>query len=149
MKLSARSRYAARILLDLAEQKGNTPVCASSISENTEISVPFIEQILRPLKKAGYIQSVRGAYGGHVLLRDPATITLGDIVRTMGVEINVAQCCSDPTICTRSDDCRTQIVWEHLSNVIERELDSLTLADLMEGSGSLRKLISLRQQKSC
>ncbi|GAB6058679.1 RrF2 family transcriptional regulator [Desulfonatronum parangueonense] len=144
MKLSARSRYAARILLDLAEQKGNSPVCASSISENTEISVPFIEQILRPLKKAGYIQSVRGAYGGHVLLMDPATITLGDIVRTMGGDINLAQCGSDPTICTRTSDCRTRIVWQHLSKVIERELDNMTLADLMQDPETLQEKFSTR-----
>jgi len=132
MKLSARSRYATRILLDLAEHtmEGN-PLCASSISENTHISVPFIEQILRPLKKAGYIKSVRGAYGGHIFLKDPSNITLGDIVRTMEGEINISQCCSDPKTCDRSGKCHTRIAWEHISRMIERELDAITLADLM------------------
>lgn len=131
MKLSARTRYATRILLDLAEQAEDKPLCASAISENTDISVPFIEQILRPLKKAGYIKSVRGAYGGHIFLKDPSSITLGDIVRTMEGEIRISQCSSAPESCGRSGDCRTRVAWSHISRIIERELDAITLADLM------------------
>ncbi|WP_084604867.1 RrF2 family transcriptional regulator [Desulfonatronum thioautotrophicum] len=131
MKLSARSRYATRILLDLAEHTEDRPLCASAISEKTDISVPFIEQILRPLKKAGYIKSVRGAYGGHIFLKDPACITLGDIVRTMEGDIKISQCSSNPNICERSGDCRTRIAWERISQTMERELDAITLADLM------------------
>lgn len=132
LRLSARSRYATRILLDLAEHtmEGN-PLCAASISENTKITVPFIEQILRPLKKAGFIKSVRGAYGGHIFLKDPANITLGDIVRTMEGAINISLCSSDPDICERSINCRTRVAWEHVSKMIERELDAITLYDLM------------------
>ena len=131
MKLSARSRYATRILLDLAEHTGDRPLCASAISESTDISVPFIEQILRPLKKAGYIKSVRGAYGGHIFLKEPSSITLGDIVRTMEGEINISQSCSGPPPCERSGDCRTKFAWSHISRTIERELDTISLADLM------------------
>ena len=131
MKLSARSRYATRILLDLAEHTEDKPLCASAISGNTDISVPFIEQILRPLKKAGYIKSVRGAYGGHIFLKDPSSISLGDIVRTMEGEIKISQCCSAPESCERSSDCRTRLAWGHISRMIEHELDAITLADLM------------------
>lgn len=138
MKLSARSRYAARVLLDLAEHSGDTPVCATTISENTDISVPFIEQILRPLKQAGYIKSVRGAYGGHILLKAPSEITLGDIVRTMSGDISITKCCSEPDSCNRTGDCRTRVAWEHISRVIERELDAITLADLMRDPKHLK-----------
>lgn len=138
MKLSARTRYAARVLLDLAEHNGDTPVCASTISENTDISVPFIEQILRPLKNAGFIKSVRGAYGGHVLLKDPSDITLGDVVRTMSGDISITQCRSEPDSCPRTSNCRTRVAWEHISCVIERELDAITLADLMNDSDVIK-----------
>lgn len=131
MKLSARTRYAARLLLDLAQSEDDAPVRASKLSENTEISVQFIEQILRPLKKAGFIKSVRGASGGHILLKDPQDLTLGDIVRTMEGGINLAKCCADPDTCDRTDDCRTRVVWKHISDVITSELDAITLADLM------------------
>lgn len=151
MKLSARSRYATRILLDLAEHTEDKPLCASAISEKTDISVPFIEQILRPLKKAGYIKSVRGAYGGHIFLKDPSCITLGDIVRTMEGEISISLCCSAPDSCERSVDCRTRFAWEYISRIIERELDAITLADLMFNSEqiSVKSATSLPPRIHC
>ena len=132
MKLSARSRYAARLLLDLAMHEADTPVRTSLLSENTGITVQFIEQIIRPLKKAGLIKSVRGAAGGHILKKDPAKITLGEIVRTMEGAINIANCLDCDFDCERSDDCRTRSVWERASRAMEQELDSITLAELMD-----------------
>lgn len=133
MKLSARTRYAARLLLDLAQSQDDKPICASLLSENTDISVQFIEQILRPLKKAGYIKSLRGAGGGHILKVDPADISIGDIVRAMEGPVSIAKCGLAPDTCDRTDDCRTRAVWLHISNVVERELDAITLADLVNG----------------
>ena len=137
MKLSARARYAVRLLLDLAQNRGEVPIRASILSENTAISVQFIEQILRPLKKAGFIKSVRGASGGHILLAEPDELPLGDILRTMEGRIKLSDCCADPGTCSRSDDCRTRVVWDHISKVIEHELDCITLADLMKDPDSI------------
>lgn len=134
MKLSARSRYAARLLLDLAQARGQGPVRASILAANTGISVQFIEQILRPLKKAGFIRSMRGATGGHLLRRDPETITLGDVVRTMEGPVAITRCCTGPATCDRADDCRTRSAWAQVSRVLERELDAITLADLLDQS---------------
>lgn len=132
MKLSARSRYAARLLLDLAMQETEDPVRTALLSENTGITVQFIEQIIRPLKKAGLIKSVRGAAGGHILDKDPANITLGEIVRIMEGAISIANCLECETKCERSDACRTRSVWERASRAMEKELDSITLAELMD-----------------
>lgn len=137
MKLSARSRYAARLLLDLAQSPDETPVRAATLSGNTSISVQFIEQILRPLRQAGIIRSVRGAQGGHVMLKDPAEVTLGDVVRVMEGRISITQCCDDPETCGRADDCPTRQAWKHVSEVLERELDAITLADMMREPGTL------------
>ncbi|CCH47308.1 RrF2 family transcriptional regulator [Pseudodesulfovibrio piezophilus] len=132
MKLSARSRYAARLLLDLAMHEADKPIRTALLSENTGITVQFIEQIIRPLKKAGLIKSVRGAAGGHILDKDPAHITLGEIVRTMEGAINIANCLECETKCERSQACRTRSVWERASRAMEQELDSITLAELLE-----------------
>ena len=70
MKLSARSRYAARILLELARHKAGTPMSAAVLSQHTGVSVQFVEQILKPLKQKGLTNSVRGAAGGHRLAQD-------------------------------------------------------------------------------
>lgn len=106
------------------------------LSEQTGITVQFIEQIIRPLKKAGMIASVRGATGGHLLDMDPAAITLGEIIRTMEGPINIADCLECESNCKRSGDCRTRSVWERASRAMEQELDSITVADLMDTSGN-------------
>ena len=131
MKLSARSRYAPRLLLDLALHDDDTPLRTTVLSESTGITVQFIEQIIRPLKKAGLITSRRGATGGHILDKDPATVTVGEIVRIMEGGINLTDCVNDKSICDRSPTCRTRLVWQRASKVLEQELDSITLADLM------------------
>lgn len=133
MKLSARSRYAARLLLALAMHKGDGPVRTSDLAERTGITTQFIEQLIRPLKQAGMIVSVRGASGGHLLDRPAAAITLGEIVRTMEGSANIASCLDCETACVRSDDCLTRTAWERASRAMERELDAITLADLMPG----------------
>jgi Rrf2 family protein len=132
MKLSARSRYAARLLLELARARGQGPVSASLLAANTGVSVQFIEQILRPLRKAGFIRSLRGAAGGHLLRLDPAAITLGDVVRTLEGPVALARCCAKDDACGRADDCRTRVAWARISQALERAMDAITLADLVE-----------------
>lgn len=137
MKLSARSRYATRLLLDLALRNTDSPQKTTILSESTGITVQFIEQILRPLKKAGLIVSVRGAAGGHILDKDPSEITVGEVVRIMEGGISLTDCVNDCGICNRSGTCRTRHVWQHASKVLEQTLDAITLADLMKAPGTL------------
>lgn len=136
MRLSARARYASRILLDLAFHKDQGPIPTATLSRHTGISVKFIEQILKPLRKEGFISSVRGAAGGYQLKRAPEKITLGQIVRLMEGGISLTVCCDDADTCTRSAECRTRGAWLNISRVLERELDKITLAELMEEPGT-------------
>ncbi len=131
MKLSARTRYAARLLIDLAMQKTDRPIKTALLSKHTGISVQFIDQIFRPLKKASLIKSIRGAAGGHILSKDPADITLGQIVRIMEGDTNIAQCLESRSKCDRSIECKTRRAWQRASRAMEAELDSITLAELL------------------
>ena len=136
MKLSARSRYAARILLELARHTGDSPLSASTLSQQTGVSVQFVEQILKPLKQQGLTTSLRGAAGGHKLARPAAEITLGEVVRLMEKGIQLTVCCDDRKMdtCPRKDGCLTRMAWQKVSQSLERELDSITLASLLHGS---------------
>jgi Rrf2 family protein len=120
-------------MLDLAMRQDDAPVSTTALAETTGISAQFIEQILRPLKQAGLIASVRGANGGHSLNRPPDAISLGEIVRTMEGSANIAGCLDCDTTCVRAEDCLTRSAWERASRAMERELDSITLTDLMPG----------------
>jgi Rrf2 family protein len=81
MKLSTRSRYGTRILVDLARNKDKGPIQIGEISKRQDISVKYLEQLIRPLKKAKLVTSVRGPKGGHLLAENPENISLGQVVR--------------------------------------------------------------------
>lgn len=131
MKLSARARYATRILLILAENT-NAIVNTTILSEQTGVSVQFIEQIIRPLKQGGLVTSTRGVAGGHELAKSADAISLGDVIRAVEGNIDLTQCCDDAFAadCPRSKDCPTRPAWLRISQALERELDSISIHDL-------------------
>lgn len=139
MKLSAKTRYASRILLDLAVCGDSVPQRVVDIAERTGVTVPFIEQIIKPLKHAGLVLSKRGAAGGHQLGRPTDAISLGDIVRIMEGTAELSVCLSAPESCAKSDQCPTRAAWKRATDAMLRELDTITLTDLMAGSGCRQK----------
>ena len=136
MKLSARTRYAVRILVKLGRHGNDSPLKTTSLSESSGVSVQFIEQILRPLKKAGLIESMRGAAGGHMLAKAPSTISVGDVIRIMEGHIGLTVCCDQKLAddCLRKDFCTTRNVWIKASQVLANELDSISLQDIIDGN---------------
>ncbi len=132
MKLSAKTRYAARILLELARHGKVGPIAATRLSQHTGVSVQFIEQILKPLKQAGLTTSTRGASGGHALAKAPHNISLGEVVRLMEGGINLTLCSSEENAnCPSRAHCATRKAWMKVSRSLERELDSITIMDLL------------------
>ena len=83
MKLSTRSTYGMRALVELALASGHGPVSAALIAKRQELSVAYLEQLLHRLKKQGLVSSVRGPRGGYVLAREPQRITMADVVRIL------------------------------------------------------------------
>ena len=131
MKLSAKTRYAARILLYLANNGFDKPVSSSLIASKTGISSQFIEQILRQLRLAGITGSVRGAKGGHILMRKPEDLTFGCIVRLMEGGIELSGCLEKPGNCSRFDACEVRKAWESLQATLDGVFESITLRDLV------------------
>ncbi|WP_084515935.1 RrF2 family transcriptional regulator [Desulfovibrio cuneatus] len=133
MKLSARARYAARILLELARNAPkNEPLSASTLSYQTGVSVQFVEQILKPLKQKGLTMSVRGAAGGHKLAKPASDISLGEVVRIMEDGIQLTVCCGEKAnSCPRKSGCLTRKAWLHVSRTLEQELDAISIERLL------------------
>ena len=132
MKLSTRSRYGTRLMLDLAKHYQQGPIHLSTIAVQQGISVKYLEQIIIPLKKANYIQSVRGPKGGHVLARPPEEITVGEIVALLEEGASLAECSFNPKVCERSSICQTRYVWQEAAQAMFDKLNSITLADLLK-----------------
>ncbi|MBU4525639.1 MAG: Rrf2 family transcriptional regulator [Desulfomicrobium sp.] len=133
MKISARSRYATRILIDLAMNDDDAPVRTTFISERTGITVQFIEQILKPLRQAELVVSKRGATGGYHLNKPASEVSLGEIVRTMEGSLSLTDCCDDAELCSRTDICLTRDAWKRISTVLANALDSIKLSDIIDG----------------
>ena len=83
MKLSTRSTYGMRALVELALASGHGPISAALIAKRQELSVAYLEQLLHRLKKQGLVRSVRGPRGGYVLAKEPEQIRLAEVVRVL------------------------------------------------------------------
>jgi len=131
MKLSTRSRYGTRLMLDMAQHYNQGPVQLGDIAKRQDVSVKYLEQIIIPLKKAHYIESVRGPKGGHVLTRPPEEITLGEIVALLEDGTNLVECSDNAGVCQRADSCPTRLIWKEASEAMFARLQAITLADLV------------------
>lgn len=134
MKLSTRSRYGTRMLLDMAQHYNQGPVQLGDIAKRQHISVKYLEQIIIPLKKAGLIKSVRGPKGGHMLARPPEEITVGHIVALLEEGDVLTACVADDKVCRRSETCPTRLLWKEASEAMFSKLNTITLADLVNRS---------------
>lgn len=137
MKLSARARYAVRILLDLAVHAEEAPVSTAVISGRTGITAQFVERLLKPLKRAGLVASKRGATGGYRLNRAPEKISLAEILRVMDGSLSLASCCEDDGCCVRAGNCLSREAWKRLNGVVVRSFESVSLGDVLTGVSPL------------
>ena len=132
MKLSTRSRYGTRAMLDIAINYEKGPVSVKSMAHRQGISVKYLEQIIPLLKMAGLIRSVRGAGGGYTLSKDVHQIKLRDIIDALEGSMFPVDCVDNPEICDRAKKCVTYEIWKNIQDTINNMLDSLTLADMVE-----------------
>jgi len=119
-------------MYDLALNYGNEPISLKSIAERQDISEYYLEQLMAILRKAGLVQSIRGAYGGYLLARKPSEITVGDVLRALEGPIGLVDCVleQDAVKCLKYEDCITRIVWEKIRDSIIKTIDSITLFDM-------------------
>jgi Rrf2 family protein len=134
MKLSAKSRYGTRLMLDMAQHYQQGPIHLAQVATRQGISVKYLEQIIIPLKKADYIRSVRGPKGGHALAMSPEKITVGEIVALLEKGTSLAECAHNDKVCERSQTCLTRWLWSEAGQALFDKLYSITLADVMNGA---------------
>jgi Rrf2 family protein len=117
--------------MELARRNEENPIQVSEIARVQKIPVKYLEQLIRTLKKAGLITSVRGSKGGHRLNRPPESITIGQLVRLFEGQTDLVACVSAPEICQMAEDCRVRTVWGEANEAMYEKLDSVTIADLI------------------
>ncbi len=128
MKFSTKSRYALRMMEQLAREPKGTCLSLKEISESQCISLKYLEQIVSPLTRAGLLKSVRGSHGGYCLVKEPHAYTAGEIIRVIEGSLATIPCLEDETnICPRHQECRTLTFWKGLDEVIAQYMDERTL----------------------
>ncbi len=142
MKLSTKGRYGLRAIVDLAMNSQDEAVALSSIAERQNISISYLEQLIAKLRKAGLVNSIRGAQGGYILAKDSKEISVGDILRALEGNLNPVDCSEieegAETECSGKDVCVTKYVWKRISDSINQTVDSISLYELVQEGNAVK-----------
>ncbi len=132
-QITAKEHYLLRMMLCIVPSyQTGEPVSLSFIASEEQISVKYLEQLIRPFMRAGWIASTRGRDGGYVLKKDPKTITLKDLLWLNEKHPHVVECLSIAYSggCSVDKKCRSKHAWFQVQKAIENALDEITLAQL-------------------
>lgn len=123
MKISTKGRYGLTIMMALAKKYGEGPISLKSIAKDYDLSEHYLEQLIAPLRNAGLVKSVRGAYGGYMLAKEANQITAGDIIRVLEGPISPVEVMEDEEPAKRD-------LWIKIRDAVKEVLDSTTIEDL-------------------
>lgn len=128
MKLTTRGHYSVKALLDLSLQPRHQPVSVKTIARRQEIPAPYLEKLLIELRRAGLVNSIRGAQGGYQLAKNPQQICLGDILEAVGETLEPLP--QQSLEVNQAEDWVTLSLWHRLHQKLKEALYTITLADL-------------------
>ena len=136
MKISTKGRYGLRVMIDIASHDKDEYIALKDIATRLNITVKYLEQIVAPLNKAGFLTSMRGNSGGHKMAVSPNECKVGDILRVMEGNLSPVECVASGEIeCPLAESCATVTFWKGLDDVVNNYIDSYTLADLLPAKG--------------
>ncbi|WLR56230.1 Rrf2 family transcriptional regulator [Mesobacillus subterraneus] len=127
MKISTKGRYGLTIMIELAKKYGEGPISLKSIAQTNDLSEHYLEQLVAPLRNAGLVKSIRGAYGGYILSSEPSTISAGDIIRVLEGPISIVEGIDDEEPAKRE-------LWTRIRDAVKDVLDNTTIEDLANHS---------------
>ena len=141
MMFSTKAEYGIRVLVELASRDGDAPVPLAEIAEANGLPLAYLEHLVARLRKAGLVESRRGARGGYLLARDADEITMAEVVEALEGSIAPIECITEGSdgsiVCSRETDpahvCPTKLLWTRVRFSIVRTLQEMTLADLVLG----------------
>jgi Rrf2 family cysteine metabolism transcriptional repressor len=137
LRVSTKGEYGVRIMVDLARHYGQRPRSLTDISQAEMLPLAYLEQLVKLLRESDppLVVSTRGAHGGYKLSRDPATITMGEVVRVLEGPISPMICATEgemSQVCNFLDSCKTKYLWAKVRDAVANTLDSITLADMVK-----------------
>jgi len=132
MKLSTRTRYGIRAILELAGNYQKGPLQLKIVAKRQDIPVKYLEQIMTILRCGELVRSIRGPRGGYMLAKAPNQIRLSDVFDCLEGSVTTVECIEDENYCPRNADCIAKQLWTQVQNAIRNVLYSVTLQDLLD-----------------
>ena len=131
MKLSKKSRYGLRALIDLAVNSASGHVSLNSIAERNEISPQYLEQVFAALRRAGIVKSVKGPQGGYLLNAPSDQITLAEILEALeGTYYLEPEEKLKNTDSQKIAETVQEVLIDRINRETEQTLKQISLADL-------------------
>lgn len=148
MRITTWTEYSLIISLHLAKRgaAGGGPVAAREIAEQERLPGDYVEQILLRLRRAGLVESVRGAKGGYFLAKEPGAITMRDIMTASEHQTFETNCASHPVDderCSPGSPCSIRPVWQALQQRVDELLAGISLMDLMQHETRVQELVAI------
>jgi Rrf2 family protein len=145
MKLSAQEEYGLRCLLRMASRGDEASLSIPEISRAEGLSVPNVAKLMRLLRLAGYVKSVRGQSGGYTLAKPAAQIVVGAVLESLGGKLFSPRFCPRHAglelTCVHNEDCSMRSLWQALQHTVEKVLFKVTLADLLQREGPMHDML--------
>ena len=140
MMFSTRAEYGVRVLVELARRTGEQPVSLGEIADGDGLPLAYLEHLAARLRKAGLVESRRGARGGYLLARPAEEISMADVVQALEGSIAPIECISEGAdghlVCAREAEtdhiCPTKLLWTRVQGSIVRTLQDTKLSDLVQ-----------------
>jgi Rrf2 family transcriptional regulator, iron-sulfur cluster assembly transcription factor len=148
MRVTTWTEYSLIISLHLAKRgrTGHGPVAARELADVEKLPADYVEQILLRLRRAGLVDSVRGAKGGYLLARHPSAISVRDVMTAsehQTFEVNCASHPVDAERCSPGSTCSIRPVWHALQQRVDDLLAGISLADLMKEEAQVQELVGI------
>jgi len=138
MMFSTKAEYGVRVMVELARRHPGIPVSLAEIAEGDQLPLAYLEHLVARLRRAGLVESRRGAHGGYRLARPPEEITMAEVVEALEGAIAPIECISESAdgglTCSREADpdhvCPTKLLWTRVRGSVIATLQETRLSDL-------------------
>ncbi|MBS0571608.1 MAG: SUF system Fe-S cluster assembly regulator [Proteobacteria bacterium] len=143
LRVSKLTDYATEVMAALAAAPARVH-SAQELAERVRLEVPTVSKLLKQLAQAGLVESFRGVNGGYRLARDPARISVADIVTAMEGPIGMTECSAQAGLCDHESHCGVRVNWQRINDAIAGALAGVTLADMLGPALRRKPSIPLR-----
>lgn len=152
MRFTAQEEYGLRCMVQMALHEGPGVVTIDRIAKAESLTPEHVAKLMRILRQAGLVQSIRGQSGGYVLARPAPKMTVAQILTALGGELFSGEHCDrfsgTVSLCVHTTDCSLRSLWTGIHDLLEKHLGSITLQDLTTGGQTIKDMFSARPMVS-